>query len=291
MHDRKIGIIGAGRLGCSVALALRDKGFEIAGVFSRSRESQDFLCSKLDLQLDNDLRMTVEKSDIIFITVPDSNIQDVAGLIVKELEQTAVQGKFFLHMSGAMTSQALDPIAGLGGFTGSLHPIQTVADRERSWRSLEGIFFGFEGCDGIRDIAQNIVNALNGRMLSIKKEDKPLYHAAACIMSNYMATIAYVAGSLLGRIGTDPDTAVSALTPLLENTLANIKECGSLNALTGPVSRGDFEVVRGHIEALKEKQPDMVDLYKTLGLATTGMALDKGSIDKEAADCLRIILV
>ena len=291
MHDRKVGIIGAGRLGCSAAMALFNKGFEIAGVFSKSPESQNFLCGMLGLRFKNDLRMTVEKSDIIFITVPDSQIPSVAGLIAKELEQTAVGGKYFLHMSGALTSQVLEPIYRLGGFTGSLHPIQTVADREKSWKSLEGIFFGFEGCDGIRCTAENIVGALNGRMLSIKKEDKPLYHAAACIMSNYMVTIAHAAGILLEGIGIDAGTGVNAFAPLLENTINNIKAYGSRNALTGPVSRGDYEVVRGHIEALSEKKPDMVNLYKTLGLTTTEIALDKGSIDREVADNLRRVLL
>jgi predicted short-subunit dehydrogenase-like oxidoreductase (DUF2520 family) len=61
----------------------------------------------------------------------------------------------------------------------------------------------------------------------------------------------------------------------LENTINNIKAYGSRNALTGPVSRGDYEVIRGHIEALSEKKPDMVNLYKTLGLPQQRLHLIK----------------
>ncbi len=290
MNGRKIGIIGAGRLGCSLALALKSKGYEIKGVCSKSLESQKFLCNLLEIQYANDLEKTVRNSDIIFITVPDSQVRIVADLISKEVDTTDIGGRCFLHMSGALTSEELYPTRQHGGNTGSLHPIQTIADKESSWKSLEGIFFGFEGCNETKHAAQDIVNSLKGQMLIIEKEDKPLYHAAACILSNYMVTLSYTAGTLLQNIGIDLRTGIKAFIPLMENTLNNIKAYGSQNALTGPISRGDYKVVEEHLRSLSDKQPDAVYLYKALGLATTEVALNKGSIDRNAAENIKRLL-
>jgi 3-hydroxyisobutyrate dehydrogenase-like beta-hydroxyacid dehydrogenase len=41
MHDGKIGIIGAGRLGCSAAMALFNKGLKLR-CFQQEPESQNF---------------------------------------------------------------------------------------------------------------------------------------------------------------------------------------------------------------------------------------------------------
>jgi len=50
-------------------------------------------------------------------------------------------------MSGALTAKALKPLENLGAYTGSLHPIQSVADKDSGWKKLYNIYYGFEGCE------------------------------------------------------------------------------------------------------------------------------------------------
>lgn len=289
MSVERIGIIGAGKLGCSLASALFGKGYSVEGIYSKSAESQEYLCRKLGRGFENNLLKTVRQSDIIFVTVPDSQIRAVADNIAEKAECSDIRKKFFFHMSGALTSNELDSIGQKGGYIGSLHPIQTFAGRDAGWEVFNSVYFGFEGCNEIKNKADDLVGALKGYMFSIKKEDKPVYHAAACILSNYTVTLSSVAGSLLSSIGIDSKTGTRALMSLLENTLKNIKNSGGPEALTGPVSRGDINVVEGHIKALGKTDTTVIKLYKALGSATVEVALAKGSIDENAAGRLKQI--
>ena len=189
-----IGIIGAGRVGCSLAVGLKNKGFVISGIYSRSESSASFLNLMLGTHHANELEKTVKNSDVVFLTVPDMELTRTAESISAIPDCGEICGKVFLHCSGAETSEVLEPLKNKGAYTGSLHPIQTFAGRENGWKCLEEIFFGFEGDDRAGKVAETIVKALSSNLVKIRKEDKPLYHAAACVFSNYMVTLSHIAG-------------------------------------------------------------------------------------------------
>lgn len=285
----KVGIIGAGRVGTAFALALANAGMEISGIYSRSLASLSYLSGRLGVKFDNDLGAVIRESEILLLTVSDTVIADMAEKIC-QICPDDIDGRTFLHCSGALTSAELSPLHTDGGFTGSLHPIQSFAAREDGWKAMEGIFFGFEGMPEAREKAAALVEALKGTILDIKAEAKPLYHAAACILSNYTVALSYVAGILLNAAGIEADTGIKAFMPLLRNTVENIASSGSLKALTGPISRGDAVTVEGHLGAMKGKGDDITILYRVLGVITVKMALEKGTIDKMKADQIMAIL-
>ncbi len=286
----KVGIIGAGRMGCALARGLKEKGMNISGVYSRSGESAELLNSLLGTSLPNDVHEAVGTSELIFISVSDGAVEQTAKEVAALVRREAVEGKVFLHCSGALTSECLSPIKHKGGHTGSLHPIQTFADREEGWRGLFNIYFGFEGCQAARGMAEAVAKALEGRLLDIKSEDKALYHAAACVVSNYTVTLSYMAQNMLCAAGISPEDAQAAFLPLLEKTVGNISGLGSSRALTGPVSRGDSGTVQGHVDVIEKKLPEIVSIYKALGRETLKIALGRNSMDDEKAEALKRIL-
>jgi len=285
----KIGIIGAGRVGSAFALALTGNGDEISGICSRSDQSVAFLSDKLGRAFINDVSSTINEADIVLLTVPDTDIAKVAAKI-REDGSLGIEGKTFLHCSGALTSSELEPLNRAGGCTGSLHPIQTFASRDEGWKRMQGIFFGYEGSAEAREKALCLVKPLNGTLLDIRPEAKPLYHAAACILSNYTVTLSYVAGMLLDKAGIGKVLGIKAFMPLLVNTVENIAAGGSLNALTGPISRGDSITVAGHLMALDDKDKVLSEFYRVLGRITVQLAVDKGSIDGTKAGILLEVL-
>ncbi|HEX9060626.1 MAG TPA: Rossmann-like and DUF2520 domain-containing protein [Clostridia bacterium] len=285
-----IGIIGAGRMGSSIALALAEKGNTITGISSRSKESSDKLNALLGLTLPNDAALTVGNSDVVFIAVHDGAIEETTMRIARENLPYDITKKVFLHTSGALTSELLKPLEERGGHIGSLHPIQTFADKETGWKGLFNIYFGFEGSQKARECAEKIVESLHGTLLFIERDMKPLYHAAACIISNYTVALSYAAGKLLERAGIPEIDATRALIPLLLKTADNINELGSLSALTGPVSRGDFVTVSRHMETLLANKTGMDDLYRVLGRLTIKASLERGGYDDNTAKKLEEIL-
>ncbi|MFZ5989274.1 MAG: Rossmann-like and DUF2520 domain-containing protein [Bacillota bacterium] len=285
-----ISIIGAGKVGCALAFGFYNNGFNIAGVFSRSVESHNYLCTKLGKNFDNNLVEAVRSSDVIFISVSDNDIEKVAEDIALKVRPQDIRSKIFLHLSGALTTGALNSLSKLGAFTGSLHPVQTFADKENGWKCLYNIYYGFEGCEKARECAQDIIKTFNGSIIYIKKEDKPLYHAAACIISNYTVTLSYMAGEILAQIGLDRETASRAFLPLIKNTVSNLDIHGSVNALTGPISRGDHKVLEEHLKSLSTLDPKICEVYKDLGLMTIEVALKKGTLVRENAEKLNKLL-
>lgn len=286
----KVGIIGAGKVGCSFAIALMQKGFRISEIYSRNAQEVQLFADKMCQCFSNDLYQLLETSDLILVTVTDSNISNVAEMIAALDDAPSLEGKVFLHCSGALTSCELMALASLGAETGSLHPVQTFADKENSWRGLEGIYYGFEGSSGALQYAQEIVSIFNGTLLHIKPAAKKLYHAAACVISNYTVSLSYAACKLLEQAGIDGQAGIKALMPLLRNTVENIDNMGVAAALTGPISRGDINTVAEHINAMGTDNSNVLELYKSAGRLAMEIALNKGSIDLVKANEIQLLL-
>ncbi len=280
----KIGIIGAGRVGCSLAVGLSKRQYDIGGIYSRSRDSVLFLDNLLGIELPNELTLVVNNSEVIFITVPDmelfSVVNDIKGF-------GDLKGKTFLHCSGAETSDILQPLRDLGAWVGSLHPIQTFADKTEGYFGLSNIYFSFEGDHEAYIISERIVNSLDSKLITIPKESKTLYHAAACILSNYVVTLSHAAETMLEKAGIDKSIALKAFEPLIKHTVENIVGLGSIKALTGPVSRGDIATIESHLEQIAKKNPENLDLYKILLKYTANTALKGTKIDQEKADFIK----
>lgn len=286
----KIGIIGAGRVGTAFALALSGRGAEISGICSRTTRAVDFVSGKLEKAFINDIAQTINEADLVLLTVPDSVIAETAVKIHDVCDALDIIGKTFLHCSGALTSAELEPLSKAGSYTGSLHPIQTFAGKEDGWKGMYGIYFGYEGSVKAGEKALQLVKMLNGTLLDIKSEAKPLYHAAACILSNYTVALSHVSGMLLDAAGIGMDIGINAFIPLLRNTVENIASSGSLNALTGPVSRGDTVTVADHLNAMDGMNGTVPELYRVLGRMTVQLAVEKGSIDEAKARLLLEVL-
>lgn len=286
----KIGIIGAGKVGSALAIGLAREKFPIEGIYSRTEEAVKALAQKTGASFSNNLEETVRRADTIFITVPDDALEEMSSCISERIDAETIKDKVFLHCSGACTSDVLGSISEKGGYTGSLHPIQTFADRFEGWRGLYSIYFGFEGSREAQKAAEIIVRAFNGQLLLLDRQAKPLYHAAACVLSNYTVVLSYIAKGLLRAAGIDAEMGIKALAPLAAKTVKNIELLGPEAALTGPVSRGDSGVIARHIEEMGKKCPEFIGVYKTLGKTALEIAVKKGSVGEDKERRLRELL-
>ncbi|WP_342451577.1 DUF2520 domain-containing protein [Acetomicrobium sp.] len=286
MFALKLGFIGAGKVGSAMAILLKQAGYEIAGVASRSQTSARKLALRLGVSVFTPKELSY-KSDVLFITTSDDAIASVATDLAR---QKAIRpGQIMVHMSGAHTSSLLSPCAEVGAVILSLHPIQSFASIDQAIALIPGSYFSIEGDEGGYDFAQEIVNKLKGKHFILKSNSKVLYHAAASIASNYLVGLLSVTQELLDTAGVPNDVGLQAFLPLIEGTLENVRKLGITDALTGPISRGDISTVSKHMEAMKDL-PQILDVYKTLGLVTVEVALKKGTINEKQADKLRALL-
>ncbi len=278
----KIGIIGAGKVGFTLALALSKAGYTVNAVSSRSIASAYKLGDKLPSAVVFEVPQgVVNACDLIFITTPDSAIGDVVIPI------TGRPGLMICHVAAAIPVEILDPLRTQGAVTGVFHPLQSIGSSNAD--ILPGITFAIEAEDPLFKILREMAVRLGGRVIELKGNDRVLYHASAIMASNYLVTLVSLAAGLWKGFGTQ-EQAIRALTPLIRGTLDNIEEIGIPDCLTGPISRGDVETIEKHISVIKESVPQTLDLYRLLGLKTIPIAAAKGSIDAAKAAELKEIL-
>jgi len=263
-----VGIVGPGRAGVGLALALAKARIPVLGVHGRR-----------EVPVPGGVRLTVgavppwlAEADVVLLAVGDDAL---AGLVGDLARSGGVRpGQVVLHLSGARGSDVLAPLAALGAATGSMHPLMTVSeDPTRAARHFRGATFVLEGdFDAVR-AADVLVRALGGVPAMIAPETKALYHAGAVFASNYLVTALAVAERLLEGAGFPAAAAREALLPLAKATLENVEALGPQAALTGPIARGDAATMRRHREALG---PEERRLYDALARATLALAKEKG---------------
>lgn len=276
MRKRSVIIIGAGTLGTSLACLLKERGYPVVGIASRTPESAARAAVITGCPAIHDIAQAARSTQIVFLTVPDRQIEPLAERLSKD--QAFTPGQVVSHTSGALSSSVLSPARDSGAHVLSLHPLQTFADFHAAVRSLPGTYFALEGDPEALPVGRQIVEDLGGNLMEITPEQKPLYHAAASIACNYTVALVHLAVRLLVDAGLQEEQALRALLPLMWGTLENLKRRGSVGALTGPIARGDLPTVKMHLESLKDEK--IQDLYRVIGRYAVGIAVEKGTLDE-----------
>ena len=258
-----VSIIGAGRLGTTLALALARRRYAIQSVVARrlgnARKAATLLDGKTKSYAANQIRL-LPQADLFLISTPDDQIARVATQLSA---LTVDPPPTVLHTSGALASDVLAPLRAKGWSTGSVHPLMSVSS---SNDSVEGAFWSVEGDARAVRVARTLVRDLGGTSFSIRTSDKPLYHAAAVMTSGNVTAVFDVALEMLVDCGLTRKTARRILQPLLASTVHNLETKDPAAALTGTFSRGDVETVKRHLAALKDhKLADALELYCRLG--------------------------
>jgi predicted short-subunit dehydrogenase-like oxidoreductase (DUF2520 family) len=285
----KIAIVGAGVLGTSLGVVLTQAEHQVVAICSRTLKSARAAARRIGkVPVVGDPALAAMGADVVLLAVPDRAIPSVA--IQVAAGGAMRRGAAVVHLSGALPSGVLAGVRAGGGWTASMHPLQTFADVETAVQSLPGSFFFLEGDVEALDVLRGLVLSIDGRPVPIDSATKSLYHAAACAASNFVVTLVDYAAGLLGKAGVPPDVALPALLPLVAGTLKNLEAVGLPDALTGPIDRGDLGTVRGHLTALRRVPGDLVRLYSALARKTVEVALRKGKIERATADAFLELL-
>lgn len=283
-----IAVVGCGKVGTALAVQLSNAGYSIIGLASRKRSSAETAARKIGVTQFSASPWEVTRSaDIVFITTPDGEITAACNEIASHdgFGENAV----VLHCSGAHASTILSGALKAGIDIGSMHPLQSFAAGATDDNPFKGIVVSVEGGKKAVAAATSIATALGATCFTIKTEAKTLYHAAAVTASNYLVTVQAFAFQLLTASGIPEDEAFTVLGPLIRGTIQNIEKVGVVNALTGPIARGDAATIVDHQKAIGDLLPALKDLYQTLGRHTIPIA-EAAGLDKKAADQLKKIL-
>ena len=280
-----VSIIGVGRVGGALSLALDKNKFVIENLIHRGRshgdgtQGSDFASASL---------VTLEEvsflsTDIIFITTQDQEIKNVA----KELAVRVRNKPFVFHTSGSLSSTMLECLREIGCKTGSIHPLVSISSPQLGIERFRGAYFCLEGDAEAVRMATEIVRGLGGISFSIDSKFKTLYHAAAVTACGHLVALFDAAVEMMGHCGLTDTETKKILLPLVKSTVQNLNEQTTAEALTGTFARADSETFTQHLQALNENVTDeLLEIYLLLGERSLELAARQG-VSAEKIETLR----
>lgn len=272
MSQPRVTIIGAGRMGQGLGLALKRRGYKILMVARTPRD----VTPPLMLHQGSRAEATAG-AELVLIATPD----DAIGLVAAELaaEGAISRDQVVLHLSGLLDRNALLPLEESGAACGSFHPLQSVAEAGTAAERLKGAYVGIEGDDRALVAAERLANTLRMIPVRIPAAAKPAYHAGAAFVANYTVALVGVAERIARAAGVPADIAARIYLPLLGGAVANLNALGPAASLTGAVRRGDEQTIRAHLKALSAEDRT---LYRTVSRAAITLAREAGLSESAA---------
>ncbi len=239
---KRLAVIGRGRLGRALASAFEQTGYAVSGPHGRGARG--------------------EGADIVLLCVPDAEI----ALAAAQIDPGPLVG----HCSGATGLAVLAPHEAF-----SLHPLMTVTGQGAVFAGAGAAIAG-DTPRGLA-LAGELAHALGMQPVEIAERDRPTYHAAASIASNFLVTLEAAAERVGAAVGLEREL----LVPLVRAAVENWANLGPERALTGPVARGDEATVTRQRAAVQEVAADLLPLFDTLVQATRALP-DRGvSLDRQ----------
>ncbi|MGH9794226.1 MAG: Rossmann-like and DUF2520 domain-containing protein [Candidatus Acidiferrales bacterium] len=263
---KTLSIIGAGRVGRALGRALRERGWRIATVVTRSRATARAAVRAIGAGTPGTANTPALAADVILIAAPDRAIAQIANQIVGAAPSgrpisahrrrqpgrhggLPLRNKAVLHTSGSLSHEVLAPLRAQGAAIAAMHPMQTFGRGART--RLDGVVFGLDGDARAVRVAQQIVRSLGGIPVRVKPQRKATYHLSGGFAAQHLLAVLEAGVRILMDAGLTRRQSTQALASMAHQTIANWQRLGPHQAWTGPVPRGDFATVAKHMAALR----------------------------------------
>ena len=281
----RLAFVGAGRVGSVLATAFARAGWHVAAVASRDEAKRSRFAGLIPgARAFAEPQAVLDDADLIFLTVPDDSVREVAaGLHL-------YSGQALVHTSGALTSSVLVPAMAAGTNAGSFHPLVAFADYDQALADLTGATIAVEGDDAILPVLAELAESIGAHPVTLPEGGKTAYHAAAMMAAGGLVGLIDAIAAVGKLAGLDERTAIAVYAPLARQALANAERLGIDGALTGPLLRGDVGTVRGHLAVLREQAPDAVPLYVEVARRELAIARRRGELLDEQAEQITALL-
>lgn len=310
---QRVGIVGAGRAGLSLAIALVADGRTSVDVVLgvRDPERAERIGHWLDMAGLGGVRIDAAPTprsaaasawaelDVIVFAVPDRAIdQAVATLVAADALSPAC---CLLHLSGAAPVEAL--AAGAPRPMAALHPLAALRDPLRVdpgpgavaevVGTLRGATFGLAGDDRALDLAVTWLDAWHSPRVRLAAEGRVLWHAAAALVANDLVALLALGEALAEAAGVATELARPAQLHLARSALDAVgaEAPGSApiwHGLTGAVRRGDAETLARHLAAMVDARADRAAAqHRSLSAVLVELLARDGALPTERIEAMR----
>lgn len=272
-----LSIIGCGKVGKTLGfLFAKSNTFKIQDILSTSFENalsgKNFIGQGSPICDYSQLTPTSH----LLLGAQDENLAQIIDHLNNN--DSIFANTIIFHCSGALTSEILQPLKNKGITIASVHPFKSFSHPEDDIYRFHGTYCTVEGdtlaCQSLTHAFKNI----GANVVNIKSENKTLVHIATIFTSNYFVTLIESALQLLEQGGIDKKLALEMIEPLLLGTYESVKKLGTVRALTGPIARGDAQVIENQCRRLSQLDDSFLELYQMLGRKTLELAIAQNNL-------------
>ncbi|QOR48696.1 DUF2520 domain-containing protein [Trueperella pecoris] len=284
-----VGIISAGKVGSALGSALRAAGHTIVGAYASSEESRE----RLELMLPGvpalDVRRIVERSELVILALPDS---ELAPLVDGLRKLGAWQpGQIVLHTSPRFGTEVLEGAQASGALTLALHPVMEFTGTSMDVARLSGARFVVSAANALQPIGLALAAEMGGEGMVVNSADRQIYAAALDHAADGVKLALTQASRVLGEIGVEDPGALLRMWAgaAFERGLAAREGRGY-----GVVPAGELAVQRvAALDTLAAESPELSDValsHRYVLAALVDRALAQGMLSAEVANELHTIV-
>jgi len=250
MGKGKILIIGAGKVGTSLAILLDKAGYTIEGIVSGTQESASRLGKLMGCSFSTDL-LTDLNVDFVIVSVPDHLLKEVLGELTSYDSSTTV-----IHTAG---SYSIEMFPGNTSYRkGIIYPLQTFTHDRRAYLDDIPLFIEADS-DETLGLIHNLASDISDQVVHIEYDQRQKLHLAAVFVCNFVNHM-YFAGE---KILEDTGIRFGVLEPLIRETFLKAIELGPEQSQTGPAIRNDKITLEKHLKLLSFS-PEFWKIYSEI---------------------------
>lgn len=276
-----LNIIGPGRAGRTLGALLQRAGLcavqdVLSAEMATAGAAVAFIGAGRAVRVLRDMRA----AEFWLLTPPDAAIAPVAAALAAT--GCVRKGDTVFHCSGALSSAVLAPLAAAGAVIASVHPLKSFADPALAVQTFTGMHCAAEGDAAALSALTPLFERLGARLSVIDPAGKTLYHAASVLVCNDLTALMEAGLRAYEKAGIERATAQTMMEPLVRETIDNVFALGTTRALTGPVARGDAEVITRQLAALESLDARIADAYRALNQIALDLARAQGGASAAA---------
>lgn len=220
-HERdgrlSVGIIGAGRVGPVLGVALAGAGHRVVAISAISEASRDRAQALLPGVPVLDVTRVIEASELVILAVPDAELPAlVSGLAATNTWQP---GQLVVHTSPAYGIEVLRPAFEAGVIPIALHPAMSFTGTSIDVHRLADCYVAVTAPTPVLPIGQALAVELGAEPIVVSEAKRAAYAEAIATASEFSAAIVAQASGLLADIGVERPGRI--LAPLIRSAVDN----------------------------------------------------------------------
>jgi predicted short-subunit dehydrogenase-like oxidoreductase (DUF2520 family) len=282
---QSLNIIGPGRVGRTLGALLQRAGLcavqdVLSAEIATAESAVAFIGAGRAVRVLREMR----PARLWLLTPPDAAIASVATALLATGQVR--KGDVVFHCSGSQSSSLLAPLSAAAALVASVHPLKSFADPATAAQTFKGTYCAAEGDAAALTMLTPLFEQLGAQVTVIDPAGKTLYHAASVLVCNDLTALLEAGLRAYERAGIERNAAQSMMEPLVRETLDNVFALGTTRALTGPVARGDADVLARQLAALNILDPRIAEAYRALNRIALDLARAQGGVSEAALDAV-----